>query len=255
MWGKMKGDCGLDAVALRLLVRGVSVSESVGGSVSLCPPPARVRAAPRTAPSVLDDATQRVLVRLLVAIDERRDVLPAAGSRHIFHRQVLPLRCPTAAERMPQPAPGAVQRRELISSLQPVGCQVSIHRLARVPVLFRMREDRGITDCLGLGPEPLQFRDYGRGRWHRFRPAQLVVLRPPGNACARDVDVVPPQPEHGAEPPTRVAREHNERTKKRMDGGGAAGSRTAPGRRPVPAGSLPSGCGRADLDPTPARAA
>src|SRR5256885_1368499 len=99
----------------------------------------------------------RVLVRQLVALEQRAHVLPAAAIGYVPQRVELPLRRELAAERMPQPALGPLDLGVAVRPLEPVRREMPADRPVRV-VLHREHERTPDHSVLGTKLEQRPLR-------------------------------------------------------------------------------------------------
>ena len=155
---------------------------------------------------------QRVLIRLLIAVDEGRDVLPPARGCHILHRQIFAFGRPEPPECVPEAAVRLRRARQLVCALEPVRCQMACDRTALMSPALRMRKHLRLTYSRMHCPKTGQLIQRRPGCRHDSRLAQFIMLRAPPDCAIPKVDIIPPQAEHGTESPSRGSSQHDERT-------------------------------------------
>lgn len=123
---------------------------------------------------------------------------PAAAT---LDREGFPLGGSQPTESMPQTPIWFRQSTQVEGLLEPVGCQVPGHWLSRMPSLLGVRENRHLTDAGVSYSEPgecLQCRCRGR---HHPSPSKFVVLGPPPDFAATEIEVTPLKSENRIQSP------------------------------------------------------
>jgi hypothetical protein len=137
------------------------------------------------------DGPQRVVIGLLVTVDEGGDVLLPVCRRDVLDRERLLLGRPQPPEIVPHAAVRLGRSRQLVGPLEPVDGEVPSRGSVRVPLPHGVREQPGSAHTRMQRPETDQLVKCGACSWNDPGLPQLVVLRAPPELATLEVDIVP----------------------------------------------------------------
>src|SRR5207245_7295938 len=126
----------------------------------------------------------------------------------------LPLRRELATKRVPQPALRPLDLGVPIGPLQPIRREMAADRPIRV---VPHRKHERTPDHTVLRAKLEQYPLYFLGHRHHPGLALLVMLGPPADGLLVEIEVIPPEVAHAAEPPARPVHQLHEQRHQRTD--------------------------------------